>query len=117
VNIERAWRAQGAIACLDLPAEAFWRGHAIYLKAQHHLILGELDAAHQAAHELRSLGQSIEDRRLQAYGHILLAIETMMRGDAGAALAMAHEALEIASEKPPPTSEGSTRSSLVRLRP
>jgi tetratricopeptide (TPR) repeat protein len=91
-------RARRAIACLELPAEGFWRGHAVYLESQQLLFLGELEQGHQAAEALRELGQTIDDRRLEAYGAVMVAFETMMRGDIAGARREAEHALAIAAD-------------------
>jgi tetratricopeptide (TPR) repeat protein len=91
-------RARRAIDCLEAPAEAFWRGHGLLTESQLLLMLGELEPARRAAEALRALGETVGDRRLQAYGIVYSAMESMTRGDMLTALRDARHALEIASD-------------------
>jgi tetratricopeptide (TPR) repeat protein len=91
-------RARRAFECLPSPSEGFWRGHGLYLASQLLLMLGDLKAAIRMAEELREVGDAIGDRRLQAYGLVMSAMEAMIRGDAVAALQGAQDALEVAAD-------------------
>jgi AAA ATPase-like protein len=91
-------RARRAIACLEMPVEGFWRGHGLLTESQLLLMLGDLDGARRAADELRSVGQTLGDSRLHAYGLIYLAMGTMMRGDVSDAVHDAKRALSIAND-------------------
>jgi adenylate cyclase len=91
-------RARRAVECLELPAEAFWRGHGLLVESQLLLMLGELEGGRLAAEALQSVGEMVGDRRLQAYGIVYAAMETMMRGDLTTALHHARHALDTASD-------------------
>jgi class 3 adenylate cyclase/tetratricopeptide (TPR) repeat protein len=89
---------QQAIAILEQTPERYWLGLAFFILGSNYVYLGELALAQCAFDQVRQLGESLGDRRLQNYAAWNTARVCIDQGEYAAAIAVSQHALALATD-------------------
>jgi DNA-binding SARP family transcriptional activator len=90
--------AERAVALLQRAGDQRWLALALWILSVHRLVLGELDAAHDAAARSTRVGIAAGDAGLASFGVTMTAWTHLQRGDLDAADACCHDALRSPGE-------------------